>query len=387
MARILVISPTPTHPQNAGNRARIFSLLSALRSAGHQIGVAFVEMEDGDLATMKATWDFFRVLPCRRPPGRQLKRWHDTLMKAFGIRRVMPFGIDDWFDISLLPLLDEIRNQFRPEVVLVEYAFLSKAFECFSESTLKLLDTHDVLADRHHRLIAAGIPPMWFYTTPRGEKKALDRADCILAIQPWEQASLSTLTQRPVITVGHLVPLDHDRQEADKVGSRLLFVGSANPLNVTAVQWFLDEVFPLIRLRCAGACLEIVGDCAGKIPDSDNLLRIGRVDDVKPYYRRAAVVVNPVRVGTGLKIKAIEALAMGCPMITTSAGCAGLESGARKAFRVADTATEFAEEVLAILLSESRQVAMSREALAFAREYNCQALQPLLACLGQWGRG
>jgi len=386
MAKILVISPTPTHPQDAGNRARICSLLSELRAAGHQIGLAFVAMEEGDLAAMQAAWGRFWILPYSRPAERRLKHWGDQLLKAAGSDLVMPYGIDDWFDNSLLLALAGIAKQFRPDVALVEYAFLSKAFEAFPQVTLKLLDTHDALANRHHRLRQAGLPPMWFYTTTAGEKKALQRADCILAIQEEERLGFSALTRRPAITVGHLARFDQEPWRNAGGGKRLLFVGSVNPLNVAALNWFVEAVFPLLRQRCPEVCLEIVGDCAQKIPAGEGLLLTGRVEDLGPCYRRATAVVNPVRTGTGLKIKAIEALAMGCPMVSTRIGCTGLETGAGKAFYVADTADEFAEAVHAILVSEERQIALSRAALAFSREYNCQALQPLLSYLELWSK-
>lgn len=378
MAKILVITPTPTHPRNAGNRARIFTMLSALRAAGHQVALIFVVMEDGDLAAMKREWVSFQVLPYRRPPVRRVKLWYDALMKIFGSGRVLPYMIDDWFDVSSISELDRLNAQIRPDAVIVEYAFMSRAFECFHKEVHKILDTHDILANRHLQLAAAGLPPTWFYTTPAEEKKALERADCILAIQPQEQAVLAAMTHRQVITVGHLVPSGGGYDPADRERHRLLFVGSANRLNVSALEWFIAEVWPRVLRDCPEACLDVVGECARHVPDADKLRKLGYVDDLRDCYRYATVVVNPLKAGTGLKIKAVEALAMGCPMVTTSVGCAGIERGAGKSFLVADTAEIFSASVVKILQSIELQEKLSQAALAFADEYNQSALQPLL---------
>ena len=91
--------------------------------------------------------------------------------------------------------------------------------------------------------------------------------------------------------------------------------------------------------------------------------------------------MNPGQIGSGLEIKAIEALAMGCPMVTTAIGAAGLQNGQEEAFLVADTPAAFSSAVVKILSSSELQVSMSRKAKLFASEYNQKALRPLLALL------
>ncbi len=387
MARLLIISPTPTHPRDAGNRARIFSLLAALKAAGHQIYFAFVKMETGDEEAMAITWDGFYTIPCDRPRDRLFKRIADDCSRRVGSKFLLPYGIDDWYAPGISLELEKIRRQVKPDAVIVEYAFLSRAFECFGRDTLKILDTHDIFGDRHRMYLQNGMMQQWFYTSIPGEKKALDRADLILAIQKNEAAYYAGLTERQIITVGHVIPsLGENMNETGKAG-RLLFVGSGNPINIDALKWFIQNVFPVIRQRDTGIELEVAGDAASAFPSHEGIIPTGPVPDLTPHYCSATAVINPVQFGTGLKIKTLEALAMHKPLITTSAGALGLEEWKDQAFLSADDPLEFGGCILRVLSSPELRNALSRKCAEFSVINNATAIRPLLDILRRFSPG
>jgi len=268
-------------------------------------------------------------------------------------------------------------------VVLVEYVFLSKALTFFGSDILKILDTHDVFGDRHRMYMANGMAPHWFYTTVAEEQKGLARADVVVAIQPGEAAYFTRMNAKKVITVGHLSTVP-SVSPTEPLPNRLLFVGSANQINVAAARWFIAEVFPLLQRAVPDIELEIVGACASQIEPVAGLLLTGQVDELAPCYRRARVVVNPVRFGTGLKIKTVEAFAYGKPLVTTSAGAAGLISEQELPCAVADTPQDFSACILNFFDSEELSKKTGRAALEFAGSYNRQALAPLLAEIDNW---
>lgn len=169
---ILVISPTPTHPATAGNRARIQSLLLQLKSFGHTIHFCYVGREGSDpegLAEMRRTWDRFSFVPYDRSAEKP--------SLPGGI-----FGIDDWIAPNLKGFLEYLRSVETPDVVIAEYVFCSAALTYFPDS-VRVIDTHDVFADRHLKLQALGLPRSFFYTTRDEERKGLQRAHITLAIQ------------------------------------------------------------------------------------------------------------------------------------------------------------------------------------------------------------
>jgi len=78
----------------------------------------------------------------------------------------------------------------------------------------------------------------------------------------------------------------------------------------------------------------------------------GRVDDVQPYYRRSSICVIPLRAGGGTRLKILESMAFGRPVVSTSIGCEGLDVEDGKHLFIADNANEFAEKVIILLTNE-----------------------------------
>jgi glycosyltransferase involved in cell wall biosynthesis len=385
MAIILVISPTPSHPQDAGNRARIFSLLAGLKAAGHQVHFAFVRMEQGDQAAMEAAWDGFYPIPYRRPRNTWQKRYYDRLAAMVGSKQVLPFGVDDWYPPKLSALLREIGQKLQPDMVLVEYVYLSKAFECFDGGCQKALDTHDLFGDRHKLYIEKGLPPVFFYTSPQQEQQALNRADLVMAIQNQEAAYFDPLTSAQVLTVGHLVP-PQKLPAIAVVGEapRLLFVGSRNHINLDGINWFFDEVLPLLQEKRPTVQLDVVGGCTSMLEERNGANLIGPVEELLPYYAQATLVINPIRFGTGLKIKTIEAMAMNRPLVTTSIGAAGLDGWQERAFLQADSPTAFVDAIVRLLDSAQLRQSLCEQASSFVESYNRTAIQPLLSAIRNW---
>lgn len=385
MADILVISPTASHPQDAGNRARICNLLRALKKEGHRIHYVFIRFEGGNETDMAGEWDSFWPVPYNGASIRWKKKWFDLLSGILKTGQVLPYTIDEWFTPLVSRHLIKIKEALSPDIVLVEYVFLSKAFEYFSASTYKVLDTHDIFGDRHKMYSQRGLRYGWFYTSRREEKKALDRADTVIAIQDKEAEYFRALTSREVITVGHIAAaIDTDVNANDAASAdRLLFVGSGNNINVQAVGWFLDNVWGILHARFPDLTFDVVGGCADHVKTAANVHLIGPVDDLAAFYRRAAVVVNPVQFGTGLKIKSIEALAAGRPLVTTSAGAAGLEKWSNEAYLVADDPAQFVDAVTGLLETAELRNRFSARARTFTEEYNRDLLTPFLKAIGQ----
>ncbi len=134
---------------------------------------------------------------------------------------------------------------------------------------------------------------------------------------------------------------------------RLLFLGSMDyGPNIDGIGWFVREVLPLIRVRRPQVELEIVG--GNPVPAVRSLAGegvrvLGRVERVPPYLEGAALMIVPLRIGGGTRLKIVEALAMGTPVVSTSIGAEGLglQDGEQLAMR--DGAQDFADSVLELL--------------------------------------
>ncbi len=122
--------------------------------------------------------------------------------------------------------------------------------------------------------------------------------------------------------------------------------------NVDAVVWFAREVLPLVRQRDPRARFHVVGmkpQRAVRALQGEAVSVSGWVDDVRPYLRYARAVVAPLRVARGIQNKVLEAMAMGRPVIVTSATAAVLHARVGAELEVADDAAGFAAKVLRLL--------------------------------------
>lgn len=377
---ILIISPVPTHPCLAGNRARILHLGAALKDRGYNVSFAHIGFEMGDESAMKTFWgeDNYNFIPYTKPKHRfkgRLKR----IKHIFDKHAYFKYSIDEWYDSSIDLPIKSLCTANNIDTVIVEYVFFSKCLINFDSGTRKLLDTHDVFSDRHEKFLAQGKKPIWFSTTKKQEAKALNRADYVIAIQKEERDFFSELTQRPVITTGH--PVFVTAPSSPKRHNTLLFMGSDNLNNIDAVNYFLVNIFPLILKQKPDVELLLVGTICNRIDEQDNVIKLGKVDDLDEIYQLATVVINPIQFGTGLKIKNIEALGYSKPLVTTTIGAAGMEAGINHAFLIGDNPNEFTKAVLSILSSKHQQKALSEGAYDFALVWNKEVMNDLIAVL------
>lgn len=383
--KILMVSPVPTHPPIAGNRARILTLVENLRSAGHELHFAWVALEDGDRIAMTKHFEgAFTELKYRAPPAlAAMARMRRLVLRQLGRASAHVWRVDDWYDPGLTAQLAALQARHGFEAVFVEYVFMSRSMEAFPREVLKIIDTHDRFADRHLSYLRAGKRPKWFSTTPEDERRGLARADVVVAIQDNEARLFETALQGDarVTTVGHLLDMSQSVLLAD--APRAVFVASANSINVDAANAFIRGVLPLIRAEMPDFELWLAGDVCQRAVHAPGVHKLGRVNSVAQTYAQGALAVNPVRMGTGLNIKTMECLALGIPLVVTESGSRGLENLRGRAFlAVADEdAAGMAAGVIRVLREEGLRATLVREALAAARAWNVVQLENLADAL------
>ena len=244
--RILMISPVPSHPVTAGNRARILNLGQTLRNMGHEFYFAHAERYPGDREAMQKYWGkaFYFPIPFtrRNPLPLRVKR---KVRSFFDKEAYLKHDLDAWYDPGIEKQLTQLYQQFKFNVVFVEYVFFSKALLVFPKSVLKVLDTHDVFTDRHRIFLDNGVKYSWYSTSAKQEKKGLYRADVIISIQDSERIIFKRLTEKTIITVGHMVETATPKGNMISSRNNILFIGSANKSNIDAIEFFSSKIFSL----------------------------------------------------------------------------------------------------------------------------------------------
>jgi polysaccharide biosynthesis protein PslH len=131
---------------------------------------------------------------------------------------------------------------------------------------------------------------------------------------------------------------------------KLIFSGSFHYLpNYEAMLWFLEQVFPLVQARVPDAELTITGDPASyPLPSIQNITQTGFVEDVRPVVASAWVCIVPLQTGGGTRLKILEAMALGVPVVSTTKGAEGLDILAGQHLLIGDTPETFSENILCL---------------------------------------
>jgi len=142
--------------------------------------------------------------------------------------------------------------------------------------------------------------------------------------------------------------------------------------NEQAVRWFLDEIFPIIVRRLPSARFVVAGAAPPawlRARATDHVHVTGRVPDIRPYLRAASVVVVPLRIGGGTRVKILEAQAMRRPVVSTTIGAEGLGLSQGESILLADDAREFANRVVDVLSDASQSARITASAWAHAARH------------------
>lgn len=257
------------------------------------------------------------------------------------------------------------------QACIIEYLHLGWLRAAVPRGVLTLVDTHDVVSQRDADFVRTGRQTPWPMTSEAQERARLDAFDRVIAISAPDAALFSRwLGAQRVLLAPHahaVCPLP-----VRETASRVLFIGSAYLPNVDGLAWLLREVWPLVQT--AGARLDVVGAAGASLAKLDMPADVqlhGPVADLHAAYVRADLCVNPVRYGSGLKIKSVEALAHGRPLVCTSHAARGLGDSAEPAFLTADDAIGFAAAIDALLSDAARRRALCAAGLDLvARHFN-----------------
>jgi glycosyltransferase involved in cell wall biosynthesis len=321
---ILYFTPFPSHPSNHGNQATIQQFARRFQSFGHKVHFALLH---GNLYTrqdeqaMSDAWDSFDILPNSHPLG------------ADG--SAIPF--DGWYEYGLGKNIRVLCARYDIDVVFCHYIFQSKLLEFVPSYVLKVIDTHDKMADRYEMLRSNGQPLEFFSCTSQEEGAYLRRADIVVARRDEEARYFNSVTGRNTAIV---IPYFEDPQFRDKTFNKLRHVGivaSANRINLACVQEFLEA----IDRRLAGTFCPFIVNIAGQVKDmvpdlpaakaavfQKPWVRLhGFVPDIGEFYDEMDLVVSPVTIGTGINVKTVQAMAYGMPLLTTACGSKGIETG------------------------------------------------------------
>jgi sugar transferase (PEP-CTERM/EpsH1 system associated) len=390
--RILFLTPQLPYPPRQGAALRNWGFISGLASR-HEITV--LSFHASGLSTAPITLPGVRQLETVEPPARTYRdRLRDLLTTrqpdmalrlaseqyAGRLRRLLeqqPFDVVHIGGIEMAPYLD-VLAEARPRPLIVfddlncEYLLQKRAF------------ITDLRAPT--RWPAALYSLIQWQRLRVYEAQVCCRADQVIAVSEADAEKLRRLAPGLKVAV---VPNGVDTRAYLPAPTRphpttLVFTGTMDfRPNVDAVLWFAAKVLPRIQAEIRDIHFMVVGQRPHRRLDglrsNPALTLTGWVEDTRPYIAQAAVYVAPLRIGGGTRLKLLEAMAMGKPVVATTLGAEGYPFTAGRELLLADTPADFASAVIELLRSPDLQFDLGRAAREFvAQRYDWRAIVPLL---------
>jgi glycosyltransferase involved in cell wall biosynthesis len=223
----------------------------------------------------------------------------------------------------------------------------------------------------------------------RFEGQAARSSDLTLAVSADDERLLADAAGTPLRST--VTPIGIEAQQRQPVpvrpeASSLLSVATMHyPPNAEAMRWFRDEIWPSVRAAHPTATVDVAGtrppqDLRDWSTQDERVSVHGFVEHVEPLYERAAVCVVPLRAGSGVRVKILEALAAGVPVVSTSVGAEGLDLIPGTHLLIADEPQAFANALLTLLASPERRATLAAAGRAQVLErYDWRVCcQPLL---------
>ncbi len=395
---VLIVSSIQLDPPTHGNRARNRALVAALRRAGCQVHYLFWSTSADEAypdEAMRTLVDSGEIVRARAPrPVRNVQRLARNIAHALGKTTCLPaaawwmLSADRWTSTlcpsPLLARVNELLSTQRFDAVIASYSNLGPvAAVARAHGALAIIDTHDVLSDRAEAIRMSQIFPSGTILTAAQEAQLLAHADLVLAIQSREARVLAPMvgaSRVMLVEHGMGLPVVHPmRQHGEPT---LTLIASDNKQNEHGCAWFLAEVWPRVLERLPNAMLEVHGPLSRRaVCHGSRVLARGIAADLASVYADATVCINPIRAGSGLKIKSVEAMSHARALVTTSVGADGLLPSMADACVVADDAAVFADACVELLANPARAAELGRRAReACAQRFAAETVfAPLIA--------
>jgi glycosyltransferase involved in cell wall biosynthesis len=368
--RILFLSPDFVLPADRGLRVRSLSQLRLLSAFDDVEAITFLSLADYDVAPAELG-ALERKIPklTARAPVRQpihMRQSPRSLPRLLGLRILgrVPYLVAKADNSSMRRLLRAELQRGRYDLVYFGYfgmtAYLPMVRRLAPRARL-VLEEHNVEWEIFERLARSykGVlrqAVKWEARAMRRfEREVLRAVDAVVAISRADADTLHALSGVRAAVVPPFVEPRSPRVE--KEGARgLVYIGLlAWQPNALGLDWFCREVWPIVRqlapeatLTIAGPGLRKRGDGSLVVPNewsAPGIRTVGFVDDLEELYAGARAMVAPVLGGSGVRMKLLEAMSAGMPVITTSDGALGLELQDGHQILIADEPRAFAQRV------------------------------------------
>jgi sugar transferase (PEP-CTERM/EpsH1 system associated) len=368
--RILCLAPRLPYPPTDGGRIALIEPIKRLAGRGHDITLlCFGAGSDRDSAA--AMRQFCQVELVHHDTRNRL------IPAMLNIMSSKPYTISKYHSEKMRRAMRHLLVSMPYDLAHAEHlhmaSYLSIAREFGVPAILRQQNVESLLAQRFahqargfHRLYAH----LQVCKVRRYEAAACEAADLCFTITEIDALRLRQLNPRirtAVVPAGVDTEYFRPQFPVREEPYTIVWIGSMDWLpNVDAVRWFCDNVFPQVKQRLPQAQFYVVGKNPAtsirRLGDRPGIVVTGFVEDVREHIAKCSVFVVPLRIGSGMRLKILQAMAMGKAIVSTSIGAEGISAADGRDILLADTVDAFARSTLELLANADLRYAIGGNA-------------------------
>lgn len=408
--RILLLTQIVPYPLDSGPKIKTYHVLRYLSERGHRVTLAtFVRKhEEQYLLHLQAYCAEIHAVPLRRSRFADVRAYAASLWTGF------PFLVTRDAQPAMRQLLWRLAQQqfdivHADQLTMAQFAlhFRHSSPSTSTHSPALVFDAHNAvheIVERAQRTAPIFLRPVLAVEADRLRKyegNLIGQFDHTLAVSAVDQKALLNALDHKLGTQNHksgisVIPIAVDCAslspvKRDQLSNNILTASTLfYPPNADGVRWFMHEVFPFVRHQVSDPTLTIVGSRPPKdivdfgLQNAGCVHVTGYVPDLQRYLERAALIVVPVRAGSGMRVRILEAMARGVPIVTTTTGVEGIDAIDGEHLLVADEPREFAAAVVRLLNDQTLRESLIRNGRRLVEEkYDWQVVLPKLESVYQ----
>jgi glycosyltransferase involved in cell wall biosynthesis len=359
--KVLVITERFPYPPSNGGMLRTHHLIRGVAER-HRVEIVCFSNEEPVVPYANATVK--RVAPQSFTSGH----------RAIALLQPMPVYPLANHTRSMSDLIQTICRRERPDICHVDT--LGMAGYVHELSIPVVVDLMDCVSLHYERLARIQTNPLRraLYSFERlkivrFERKVAKSASALICCTKEDADCVKAITHRDVLTIGNGVVIPEAIPAKSPAPPVIVFLGFLEyPPNRDAVQFFGDEIWPRVLEIFPGARFEIVGKGPTVALRSMKNIRFrGYVEDLASAYGEASVMVAPIRAGSGIKNKVLEAMAYGVPVVATTLGVEGVGGTDGQHYLVADTPESFIASIQRLLSAPALSLQIGQAGREFVR--------------------
>jgi len=368
---ILFLSTETPYPPDHGHYIRTFNVLKHI-SQHHDVHfLGFIKNRE-DFKNVEPIREMCRTVDVFVMPD-DVSRLRFYLSLFLNIFSPLPYIAQKYYRSNMRRRIREILSENRIDVVHFDMLHMAR-YRSLTKGIPDVLTEHNVeslrilrLLKNSNNLLFKSFMYLQYIKLKSFEKRACGRFDMCAAVSEDDLEMLKAMSPGAnLVVIPNGVDTDYFApDDTPPVPNSIIWAGGMNNMyNSEAVDFFIDEILPLIRREIPDVRFTAVGKSPTRKLlglSGDGAVEVaGYVDDVRPYIRRAAVYVAPIKSGGGTKLKVLNALSLAKPVVTTSVGAEGIDAKDGEHLVIADDPELFAEKTVELLRRPEKAARLGR---------------------------